>query len=416
MFSNLQNKIDLRKIRDNAIESDSEFIFQEDFDIVNQTLNYFQEKKHTVNNIVIREEVIEYENGDIFDFIEKSVEAEQEFIYNNKDTLDTIKDVEEDKKEVIHESFSRYHKEQKLLPRILKEANEEAKTHLDAYRMVDNEDNVKTGDTQDNNEYDASSIFDSNLLDMAKKEQLDNIYTMNWLEKQLVAYRKSMNDDLLKGGNFQIDNGLKSLDVNDTEEIKNKIKDLQESVRFLNSKANNIVKEEFISVGISIVLMYSILSLLVNALAFIGPSAKARIKKFMGELHGKDSKISISTMEKIVNKNGTKQEKEDFKKVAMDIKQLISVGKIRLAITNDKDEVINDKVYNITGFINKDKKTKMSEFDEAKIEKFTSLIQKMYEIYRPVSDRLTGVKNENEESENKMSLSKDKDNHIIKAV
>jgi len=43
-----------------------------------------------------------------------------------------------------------------------------------------------------------------------------------------------MSDDLSKGRNFQIDNGLKTLDVNDTEEIKNKIKDLQESIIFLN--------------------------------------------------------------------------------------------------------------------------------------------------------------------------------------
>ena len=42
-----------------------------------------------------------------------------------------------------------------------------------------------------------------------------------------------MNDNLMQGNSFQIDNGLKSLDVNDTDEIKNKIKDLQESIKFL---------------------------------------------------------------------------------------------------------------------------------------------------------------------------------------
>ena len=41
MFANLQNKIDLRRIKEDNIEIDKDFAFTEDFDVVNQTLSYF---------------------------------------------------------------------------------------------------------------------------------------------------------------------------------------------------------------------------------------------------------------------------------------------------------------------------------------------------------------------------------------
>jgi len=179
MFSNLQNKIDLRKLRNETVEVDGEFIFKEDFDIVNQTLTYFQEKKHKVNNVVIKEEVIEYENEATFSFLEDSVKAEQEFIYNDNDNLEIIKEADEDKKEMLKEGFEKYHKEQKLLPRILKEANDEARAYFDAYRMMDGENKESVDFQKDNNEYSVDALFDSSVLEMAKKEHLESIYTIN---------------------------------------------------------------------------------------------------------------------------------------------------------------------------------------------------------------------------------------------
>lgn len=305
MFSNLQNKIDLKRIKEDNIEIDSEFAFKEDFDIVNQTLSYFQNKKNEPNNISIKEEVIEFENEDVFSFLEKTVADEQKFIYNNEQTLETLKEEElifggkadgmtvediarkhgvtvdqineqiekgmkiefehvndgakakeiakdhldefpdyydrledmEAEAKAIHESYVKYHKVRGLLPTLMEEANMELRQHLDSYRMVDGEyTDESISVMSDNNEYDVKALFDSNMIDVAKKEYLDQIYTTNWLEKQLIDYRKVMNDSMIKGSSFQIDNGLQRLDVNDTDEIKNKIKDLQESIKFLKAK------------------------------------------------------------------------------------------------------------------------------------------------------------------------------------
>ena len=303
MFSNLQNKIDLKRIKEDNIEIDKEFAFKEGFDIVNQTLSYFEKKQQKSNNIIIKEEVIEFENEDVFNFLEKNVADEQKFIYNNEQTLETLEDeelikggkadgmdvedlaekhdveedkiedqiqkgtefemehvddeakskeismdhlaefpdyydrledMEEDAKKAINESYIRYHKVRGFLPLLMEEANEELKTELDKYRMVGEDLNI---DGPEESKYDVESLFDKETVDLAKKEHLDQIYTMNWLEKQLVEYRKVMNDTLKNSnGSFQIDNGLITLDVNDTDEIKNKIKDLNESITFLKSK------------------------------------------------------------------------------------------------------------------------------------------------------------------------------------
>lgn len=313
MFSNLQNKIDLRKIKDDVIEIDSEFIFKEDFDIVNQTLSYFQNKSAESNNIVIKEEVTEFEDKDLFDFIEKTVQDEQKFIYNDENSLKTLKDEElidggradgkstedladkhdvpvgdiEDqlkkgieveqehvgndkdnsqdeekaeeiakdhldefpdyydrlsdmeekaKDELVNESYNKYHRQRKILPLLMEEANNDLRAHFDAYRMVGTSDMSDEEFAEDNNEYSLESLFDRDILDLAKHEYLDQIHTVNWLEKQLVQYRNDMKDHMMTGGMIQIDNGLKKLDVNDTDEIKNKIKDLNESVKFLKMK------------------------------------------------------------------------------------------------------------------------------------------------------------------------------------
>jgi len=306
MFSNLQNKIDLKRIKEDNIEIDNEFAFKEGFDVVNQTLSYFEKKKNEVNNIVIKEEVTEFENEEMFDFLEKTVKDEQKFIYNDEQTLsmldeeelidggkadgmsvediakkhgvtvdeieaqikkgvdiefehvddserareiamdhleefpdyyDRLINMEDEAKKNINESYAKYHKVRGLLPLLMEQANEELKTELDKYRMVDSEyTDESIGALQDNNEYDVKALFDSNVIDVAKEEYLDQIHTINWLEKQLVDYRKVMKDTLNASGTFQIENGLKRLDVNDTDEIKNKIKDLQESITFLKSK------------------------------------------------------------------------------------------------------------------------------------------------------------------------------------
>ena len=235
MFSNLQNKIDLRKIKEDKIEIDTEFAFKEDFDVVNQTISYFEKKKNKENNIIIKEEVTEYEDEDIFEFLEKTVDDEQEYIYNDDEMLDDIKNNvvsdEEESFDVINENYAIYHKERGFLPLLLEEANEELKTELDKYRMVDGDQ-----ESLNKSEYDIEALFDKDVLDLARKEQLNQIYTVDWLSKQLVDYRKTMNDSHGLSPVFEIKNNLKSLDVNDPDEIKNKIKDLNESVRFLKSR------------------------------------------------------------------------------------------------------------------------------------------------------------------------------------
>ena len=45
-----------------------------------------------------------------------------------------------------------------------------------------------------------------------------------------------MKDELGTSGSFQVVNNLKTLDINDPSEILNKVKDLNESVRFLKSR------------------------------------------------------------------------------------------------------------------------------------------------------------------------------------
>ena len=45
-----KNKIDLKRIKEDNIEIDTEFAFSENFDIVNQTLSYFKNEKHKINS------------------------------------------------------------------------------------------------------------------------------------------------------------------------------------------------------------------------------------------------------------------------------------------------------------------------------------------------------------------------------
>ena len=181
MFSNLQNKIDLKKIKEGKVTIDKEFAFKEDFDVVNQTIQYFEKEKNTTNNIVVREEVAEFENEELFDYLETNVADEQEFIYNDDETLDDIKDnVPSDEEEVFDEAFKIieenyviYHKVKKPLPALLEYANNEMIQVLDQYRMVDGDQESLAG------EYDVEALFDKEVLDLARKEHLNQIYTVD---------------------------------------------------------------------------------------------------------------------------------------------------------------------------------------------------------------------------------------------
>jgi len=178
MFSNLPNKIDLKRIKEDNIEIDTEFAFSENFDVVNQTLSYFKNEKHKTNNIVIREEVIEYEDEEVFESLEQNVQDEQNFIYNDEGTLATVDQVLSDEDEEVmsegfQESYTKYHKVRGILPQLLEDANNDMKMELDQYRMVADEASLKEG------EYDVEALFDKEILDLAKSEHLDQLHTVN---------------------------------------------------------------------------------------------------------------------------------------------------------------------------------------------------------------------------------------------
>lgn len=235
MFANLQNKIQLKQLKENKIKPDKNFIFTEGFDIVNQTIEYFEEDKDIINNIVIKEEIIEFENQDLLNYLSETVKQELNYIYNNKRLVEEARELLEDNEEELNafnENYEIYHKERKMLPSLLEEANEELKTELDKYRMV-------SLDLEDDVEYDVRSLFDSDLIDKAESENLDTMLTMNWLEKNLNTYTNEINKQLQGENMVMINNNLKKLDINNTEEIKNKIKDVQGSIRWLREKNIN---------------------------------------------------------------------------------------------------------------------------------------------------------------------------------
>ncbi len=231
MFSNLQNKIDLKKIREDNVDIDRNFTANENFDTVNQTASYFKMKKNKINDIIIKEDVIEFEDEKEFSELERMVGDEQSFIYNDDNSLEDIKKIISDEEEDIDgitESYAKYFKHKSAVIELLEHSNDNLKMELDSYRMAH-------GDYESfsNSGYDVESLFDIHVIELARDEYLDQIHTINWLEKQLIAQRKVMADTIANSREFQIKNELKKLDVNDTEEIKNKIRNLQESVIFL---------------------------------------------------------------------------------------------------------------------------------------------------------------------------------------
>ena len=264
MFANLQNKINLKKLNENRVDVDPSLVYQEPFNVINSTIDYFMQDKDVINNIIFKEEIIEYENQENVIHLTNMVVNEQKFIYNNDITLNhlieenlltedcdekpaeseelelepTVLDDEDadseveasdDMKEVVNENYNKYHKVKGILPSLLEEVNDEQKLELDRYRMVHN-------DLEDSEEYDVKDLFDADIIDIARNEHLEHIQTMNWLENKLRDYSKEMNSDLKDKFLITIENNLKKLDVNNTEELKNKIKDVNGTIKLLKER------------------------------------------------------------------------------------------------------------------------------------------------------------------------------------
>ena len=134
-----------------------------------------------------------------------------------------------DDMEVVNENYNKYHKVKGILPTLLEEVNDEQKLELDRYRMVHN-------DLEHSEEYDVKDLFDADIIDIARNEHLEHIQTMNWLENKLRDYSKEMNSDLKDKFLVTIENNLKKLDVNNTEELKNKIKDVNGTIKILKER------------------------------------------------------------------------------------------------------------------------------------------------------------------------------------
>lgn len=297
MFANLQNKINLKKLNENRVDVDPSLVYQEPFNVINSTIDYFMQDKDVINNVVFKEEVIEYENQENVAHLTNMVVNEQKFIYNNDITLNHLREEElivggladgmsiddiaekhgvgisqitsqvekgidiemehvndadrareialdhlfefpdyydrlekmEDEAKAIHENYNRYRKVKGILPTLLEEVNDEQKLELDRYRMVHN-------DLEDSEEYDVKDLFDADIIDIARNEHLEHIQTMNWLENKLRDYSKEMNSDLKDKFLITIENNLKKLDVNNTEELKNKIKDVNGTIKILKER------------------------------------------------------------------------------------------------------------------------------------------------------------------------------------
>ena len=281
MFANLQNKINLKKLNENRIDVDPSLVYKEPFNVINSTIDYFMQDKDVINNIVFKEEVIEYENQEKVAHLTNMVVNEQKFIYNNDITLnhlieenlltedcdeepaeseeleleptvlddedvdseveasddmevddedaDSEVEVFDDMKEVVNENYNKYHKVKGILPALLEEVNDEQKLELDRYRMVHN-------DLEHSEEYDVKDLFDADIIDIARNEHLEHIQTMNWLENKLRDYSREMNSDLKDKFLITIENNLKKLDVNNTEELKNKIKDVNGTIKLLKER------------------------------------------------------------------------------------------------------------------------------------------------------------------------------------
>lgn len=231
MFANLQNKINLKKLNEDNIDVSNDFIFRESFSIVNSTIDYFKKDKHNINDIIFKEEFVEFEDGETISFLNRYLNEEQKYIYNNNILLEEIKgrEIDEDIKNILDINQGRYLKQKGYLSSLLEDKNEEIKTELDQYRMVDHE-------LEDSEDYDVKDLFDSDTIDIARNEYLDHIMSIDWLDKKLISFKNEMNEKIKSGNCVTIENNLKKLDINNTEEIKNKIKDVHGTIKLLKEK------------------------------------------------------------------------------------------------------------------------------------------------------------------------------------
>lgn len=238
MFSKLQNKIALKKIKDSDVDIDRTLHFSENFELLNQTLNYFEEAKSKENNIIMREEVIEFENQEYVNYLEEEILSEQRFYYNDPFTKELLESLDADNEyHVLLENLDTYKKTRGELSVLLEESNENLKTELKKYAMVSLEEKDKL---------EAEDLFDKETLDLAKHEHLENLYGVDWLGKQLAEYRKEFNDQYgVDGSNFMITNNLRRLDINDTDEILNKLKDVEETITYMKNNKREILEREY---------------------------------------------------------------------------------------------------------------------------------------------------------------------------
>lgn len=231
MFSKLQNRINLKKVNSETIQIDKDFIFKEDFDLVSQTISYFEENKDEVVNIIIEEEIIEDESSELMDFINDKLGDQQEFTYNDTNAMEIAGVVHGDDEESLEElnESMRYHlRETRHLKALLEEANQDSINSFKEVMGFEDEDTIE-----------AEDLFDKNILDLAKSEFLEGVYTNNWLEKEINTFRDEFNKEI-RVSSFAVTNDLKKLDINNIEEIKNKISDLQESLMFINENINEV--------------------------------------------------------------------------------------------------------------------------------------------------------------------------------
>lgn len=231
MFSKLQNRINLKKVNSETIQIDKDFIFKEDFDLVSQTISYFEENKDEVVNIIIEEEIIEDESSELMDFINDKLGDQQEFTYNDTNAMEIAGIVHGDDEESLEElnESMRYHlREARPLKALLEEANQDSINSFKEVMGFEDEDTIE-----------AEDLFDKNILDLAKSEFLEGVYTNNWLEKEINTFRDEFNKEI-RVSSFAVTNDLKKLDINNIEEIKNKISDLQESLMFINENINEV--------------------------------------------------------------------------------------------------------------------------------------------------------------------------------
>ena len=209
--------------------------------------------------------------------------------------------------------------------------------------------------------------------------------------------------DKFKSGAKKVGTGAKVLAALGAkgEKKKQEKKSLKENLNMVKSEM--LLNEAVILAALAATIgSLGLVSLLTGSLAklAIKMETKEKIKDFANSLrNGKDSSVTVDVMNIIVKKNGSKEEKEEFKKLYDELLSLISRGKLELTVATDKKEVLDKRVHNVTGFLQKDEEDKKkNKFSDEKSEKAYSLIKRMYEIYKSVSDQILQPKKQEKKS------------------